>query len=431
MKEDTSPKNEAMEYANEEVPLNVRKTAGTILVTLTGYTVSLSNFVTGATVGSKLPFKEAVLACATGNLMLMIVASFLGIIACKAGRTTYVLSKRALGAKSSAIFSAIIVLSSINWTAVNADTFANLLSTTFSWWPIPVAISAIIVVTLWAISAVRGMKGMAIISWLGTPAAVLLTVICCVAISRATGFAPILAYQPDSAVEISFASASSSFAGAWIFGCIVTPDVTRFAKKPAHVVVGAVSAVTIGLFGLETVGILTAQGTNNSDFVSATAALGLGVAVLICAVFAAWTTQQNNIYSGTLAFQDVLNNTPLGGKVRHSTLAILISAAIAIFAAVGAVQFLLPVTQALSVLLPPIPGLMIAQHYFVPLSKEGKSINWVAILAWVLGSTIGFVALQTNFLVPAMVSMACTFVLYILLSRVLDKTWNRDICGEK
>ena len=121
MKEDTSPKNEAMEYANEEVPLNVRKTAGTILVTLTGYTVSLSNFVTGATVGSKLPFKEAVLACATGNLMLMIVASFLGIIACKAGRTTYVLSKRALGAKSSAIFSAIIVLSSINWTAVNAE----------------------------------------------------------------------------------------------------------------------------------------------------------------------------------------------------------------------------------------------------------------------------------------------------------------------
>ena len=110
-----------------------------------------------------------------------------GIIACKAGRTTYVLSKRALGAKSSAIFSAIIVLSSINWTAVNADTFANLLSTTFSWWPIPVAISAIIVVALWAISAVRGMKGMAIISWLGTPAAVLLTVICCVAISRATG----------------------------------------------------------------------------------------------------------------------------------------------------------------------------------------------------------------------------------------------------
>ena len=90
-----------------------------------------------------------------------------------------------------------------------------------------------------------------------------------------------------------------------------------------------------------------------------------------------------------------------------------------------------PAMVALSVLLPPIPGLMIAQHYFVPLSKEGKSINWVAILAWVLGSTIGFIALQTNFLVPAMVSMACTFVLYILLSRVLDKTWNRDICGEK
>ena len=48
-----------VEYAFDEVPASARKKMGTILVILTGYTISLSNFVTGATVGFKMPFKDA------------------------------------------------------------------------------------------------------------------------------------------------------------------------------------------------------------------------------------------------------------------------------------------------------------------------------------------------------------------------------------
>ena len=66
-----APENSSeMEYVYDAVPQSARKSVGSILVILTGYTISLSNFVTGATVGFKMPFKEAVLACAVGNLML-------------------------------------------------------------------------------------------------------------------------------------------------------------------------------------------------------------------------------------------------------------------------------------------------------------------------------------------------------------------------
>ena len=69
-----------IEFAFEEVPDSARKSLGSILVILTGYTISLSNFVTGATVGFKMPFQQAILACCLGNLMLIVVATLLGII---------------------------------------------------------------------------------------------------------------------------------------------------------------------------------------------------------------------------------------------------------------------------------------------------------------------------------------------------------------
>lgn len=416
-----------LEHVFEKVPDSARKSVGSILVILTGYTISLSNFVTGATVGFKMPFKEAVAACAVGNIMLIIVATFLGIIACQTGLSTSVLARKSLGARSSSILSFLLAISAVNWIAVNADTFSNLIVSNFGWWPIPVGITSIIVVALWAQSAIRGVKGLEIVSWLGVPCAVILTIACAIAIANRAGYQTVFQYMPTSDVQISFAAGSTAFVGAWVFGCIVSPDVCRYAKKTSHVAIGAPIAVTVGLFGLEVIGIMTAQATNESGFVAATAALGLGILVFICAIFCVWTTQDNNIYSAGLALQNVMKDTPLEGKVKHAVLAVIIAAAAAIFAAVGATKYLLPVVQTLSVLLPPVPALIIAEYYFVKRSKENKSINWVGIITWALGTLVGYIALQHSFLVPAIVSMVVTFVLYIILSKALDGVLNKDI----
>lgn len=415
-----------VEYAFDEVPASARKKMGTILVILTGYTISLSNFVTGATVGFKMPFKDAVLACATGNILLILVATLLGIISCQTGLTTSVLARKSMGARSSSILSLLLALSAVNWIAVNADTFSKLILSNFSWWPIPVSITAILVVAIWAQSAIRGVKGLEFVSWLGTPCAVLLTIVCAIAIGKsAGGYDAVFTYVPTSDVQISFAAGSTSFVGAWIFGCIVSPDVCRYAKKPSHVAVGAPIAVAVGLFGLEVIGIMTAQATGESGFVAATAALGVGILVFICAIFCVWTTQDNNIYSAGLALQNVLKDTKLEGKVKHAWFAIGIAAAAAIFAAVGATKYLLPVVQTLSILLPPIPGMMIAEHFFVKNSKEEKPINWIAMISWVIGTVVGKICLMNNFLIPAIVSMALTFICYIILSKALDSKLNK------
>ena len=374
-----------IEYAFGRVPADKRKTFSTILVILVGYCISLSNFVTGATVGSKMSFSGTVWSIVVGNAILALVAVMVGIIGAKSGKTTLVLARNFLGKRSSAIMSVLIALSAVNWIAVNADTFANMILTNFKWWPLPVWLTAIIVVAIWAQSAIRGVKGLEIVSWLGAPAAVILAIASFIAIGT---------------------------------------------KNGKHVALAAPIAVYVGLAMIELVGAMTAQATGNSSFVAATAALGLGILVFVCAIFCVWTTQDNNIYSASLSLQNIFVDTKLEGKVKHAWLAIIVAALAAIFAAVGAVKYLLPVVKALSVLLPPIPAMMIAEQWCVKNSKENQNINWVGIVSWIIATVIGQICVNHNFLIPAVVSMVVAFFLYWGLSKALDKSWNKEATGK-
>lgn len=416
---------DAYEYAFEKVPDSQRKKGSSIFVILAGYTISLSNFVTGATVGSKMSFSDAIFACLVGNLVLALIAMLLGVVAFRTGLSTAFLSRKALGSRASSIFSIILAISAVNWIAVNADTFSNMIKSTFTWWPIPVAITAILAIALWAQSAIRGMKGLELISWLGVPCAVVLTVACVIAVGSKVGYANVFGFLPDGGATLTFTAATASFIGAWVFGCIITPDVCRFAKKTSHVTVGAFVAVMVGLFGLEVCGILVAAATKEGSFVGATAALGLGVLVFFCAIFCLWTTQDNNIYGASLALQNMFEGTRLGGKVSHKVLAIVVAAAAAVFAAFGATKYLLTVTQALSVLLPPIPGLIVAEWFLVKKSKENISVNWLALISWAGGGIAGYIALKQNFFISAIIGMVVTIVMYVVLSKILDKSVNK------
>ena len=86
-----------IEYAFGRVPADKRKSFSTILVILVGYCISLSNFVTGATVGSKMSFSGTVWSIVVGNAILAFVAVMVGIIGAKSGKTTLVLARNFLG----------------------------------------------------------------------------------------------------------------------------------------------------------------------------------------------------------------------------------------------------------------------------------------------------------------------------------------------
>ena len=239
--------NDAYEYAFESVPLDKRKSGASIFIVLSGYTISLSNFVMGASIGFKMSFMDAIWACFVANLFLGTVAVFLGVLAYRTGLSTSMLSRKAFGSRASSLFSILLALSAINWVGVNSDTFSKMIASTFPWWPIPTAITAVLVIAMWGQSAIRGYKGMEIVSWLGVPAAIVLTIASVIAVGmQSNNFADVMNYIPSE--SITFTRASAALIGGWIFGCIITPDCARFAKSSKTTIVAGYSAVIARTF---------------------------------------------------------------------------------------------------------------------------------------------------------------------------------------
>lgn len=408
------------ENAFSSVPESKRKALLSLTAVLAGYPIALSNFVIGGAVGVGMTFNKALLSLAVGNGILIAIVIITGLMAYETGLSTAFLSRRAFGKNGSSVFSLLLVISSMTWISLNADIFARLIKTTFPWWPIGIPITAVIVILIWMQSAIRGYNGLQFISFIGVPAALIMSLAGVVAAFNVTnGFSVITTYTPEN--PLSFTAATASIVGGWVFGATITPDVCRFAKSKRDVIIASLVAFIVGCFGLQLAGALVALATGEGDFVLAMAKLGLAGVAFVAAIFCLWTTQDNNIYGASLAMQNILKETPAKGKVSHKQIALVISIISAIFAAWGIYKHILPIIQFLSVLIPPVPGLLTAEYYFIKNSKENITTNWIAIVAWILGGVAGYISLKANFFIPPVIGMVIAFSFYIILSKLFDK----------
>ncbi|AEE90607.1 Permease for cytosine/purines uracil thiamine allantoin [Tepidanaerobacter acetatoxydans Re1] len=408
------------ESAFAPVPESQRKTLLSLTAVLAGYPIALSNFVIGGAAGVGLTFDKALLALFIGNGILIAIVIITGLMAYETGLSTAFLSRRAFGKNGSSIFSLLLAMSSVTWISLNGDIFSRLIKTTFPWWPISIPITAVIVILIWMQSAIRGYKGLEVVSFIGVPAALIMSLVGVIAAFNATnGFAGLTSYIPEK--PMSFTAATASIVGGWVFGATITPDICRFAKSKRDVVIAGLVAFIVGCFGLQLAGALVALATGQGDFTLAMAELGLTGVAFVAAIFCLWTTQDNNIYGASLAIQNVLRETSAKGKVSHMQIAIAVAGVSAVFAALGIYKYILPIIQFLSVLIPPVPGLLTAEYYFVKNSKENITTNWLAMLAWVLGGTTGYISLKTNFFIPPVVGMVAAGVIYTVLSKLFDK----------
>lgn len=186
----------ALENAFNSVPESERKSLISLTVVLAGYPIALSNFVVGGAIGVGMTFKNALITLLVANAILIGVVLATGYMAYKTGLSTSFLSRRVFGKKGSTVFSILLALSSVTWISLNGDIFARLIDTTFSWWPLPVSITAILCVALWTQSAIRGYKGLEIVSYLGVPAALILSIVGVIAVGKESGgYGAVLSYE--------------------------------------------------------------------------------------------------------------------------------------------------------------------------------------------------------------------------------------------
>lgn len=419
-KTDNIQQDAAFEYAFEEVPMDKRKNLLSLTVVLAGYPIALSNFVIGGAVGVGLSYSNAIIALLVGNLILISLVILTGLLAFKTGLSTAFLSKRAFGKSGSHIFSILLALSAVTWVSLNGDIFSRLIKSTFAWWPLPVSITAVIVILMWLLSAYRGYKGLAFVSYLGVPAALILSFYGVYKVAVSTdGFSGVASYIPNS--PITFTAATASIVGGWVFGATITPDVCRFAKSKLHVVIAGLFAFIVGCFGFQFSGALIAISTGEGDFTLAMTALGIGIVAFFAAVFCLWTTQDNNIYGASLALQNIIKDSKFYGKIKHKHVALTIAGLAAIFAAGGIYSYIMPIIQFLSLLIPPVPGIIIAQEFFVKKSKMNVLLNKTAMIAWLVGGVFSYLSLKFNFFIPPLVGILTAAISFIVLEKLVKR----------
>jgi len=412
--------NDVYENAFDAVPEDKKKSLISLIFVLAGYPIALSNFVIGGNVGAGLTFSKAALALLVGNGVLMAIVLLTGVLAYKTGMSTAFMSRRAFGKSGSNIFSILLALSAVTWISINGDVFARLIVETFSFWKIGVPITAIIVILLWTQSAIRGYKGLEFISFLGVPAALIMSGAGVIAVAKATNnFAELANYVPET--PMTFTAATAAIVGGWVFGAVITPDVLRFAKKMSHVFIAGGIAFAIGCFGLQFAGAAVSIATGYADFTMAMSALGLSGVAFVAAIFCLWTTQDNNMYAASLAVQNVIEGTKKKGKVTHKQIVICMAVIACVLAAMGIYAKILPIVKFLSLLIPPVPGLIAAEEFFVKNSKENVGLNSVAIIAWLIAGVASYLSLKYNFFITPVIGLLTSTIAYTLLSKLTNK----------
>src|SRR5690606_23099716 len=94
--------------------------------------------------------------------------------------------------------------------------------------------------------------------------------------------------------------AVSLVVGSYIVGCILLPDLCRYARRASDGVFAAFVSLGVAFPAVFFVAALPSLATGELDLVVVMMALGLGFPALAMIVFATWTTNANNLYSTSL-----------------------------------------------------------------------------------------------------------------------------------
>lgn len=403
------------EYAFQSVQHNQKKRNTQLLWVLIGYFSALSCFVTGARIGAALPLGQAIAASLIGNGILFIIVVLLGSIAFDSGWSITFLSRRSLGKAGSILFSLVIILANLYWIASNGNLFSRLLLTAVPEWPLPISLTTMLIITTWAISATSGWKGIELTSRFLVPLILLCNLLLLLFLFVKNASFDVAEFIPTGA--LSFSAATSIVTGNFICGCTIIPDVYRFAKKRHTVFHIALISVLLGLIIPNISGIFLARLTGSSDFILGSLALGIAPIVAFGGTLCLWTTQDNNIYSASLAMQNVCKGSILEGNLSHRLITILVIGLSATIAPLCGLFELVVILPWLAVIVAPVSSIIIGEHFLIRRSKEHLMINWCAMISWIFGLFTGVLAILLHIPAPPILGMACSFLSYCFLSR--------------
>ncbi|GAA4687651.1 cytosine permease [Streptomyces chumphonensis] len=419
------------DYALTPVPEEARYSWFSVAVQRFGQVSSFQQFMVGAVLGYGMTFTDAVIAITVGSVLLEVITILMGVAGVKEGMSTSVLARwSGFGRKGSAAVGMLVALSLAGWFGVQNGVFAQGMHDFAGWAPEWAwALVGGVVVT---VISVHGFSVMAWTAYLTVPAFLLLAGWSVVDVLVGHSLDDLLTGAPPGPA-LSLAEGTTLVAGAFILGALMSPDMTRFNRRPSDVVKQTLLGVTLGQYLIGLTAVLLGHAARTADIVGIiTGSSGLlGTLILVTAIV---KINDWNLYSSALATVNSID-VLFGRRVPRRSVTLVIGAAGTALSAVGMADHFTGFLETIGVLAPPVAGIVIAEYYVVRRYRAGlerarhgvrppeRLPDWLplSLVCWATGALAGE---YLDAGIPAVNAVVAAFALYAAVGLTLRHRRN-------
>ncbi|MCB1173100.1 MAG: cytosine permease [Leptospiraceae bacterium] len=410
---------ESQDYPLQAVPREKRRSAVSLYFVLTGFTFFTATMFGGGLIGVAFPFwPDLTLIIIGGNLLLGAYAAVLAWIAGHSGLNTVQMARYAFGQQGSSIVDLVLSVTQIGWYAWGCAAVALFLKERFHLDENVYTVLVIVLGLAFCWTAWIGYRGLEILSLVAVPLMVVL-----IAFSlysgwqQAGGLDGLLAIPAVKSMSIG--SAVTIVFGTFVSGATQVTNWARFAPRASTAVWATLVAFFLGNGLMIFTGAMGALVYGQADLVQVLilqGLLGWGVIMLFLNI---WTTQDNTIYNFSVAGCTLLRSNrrrliTLGGAVIGTILALC-----------GIYDVLPGFLTTLSVVIPPVGGILMADYLIVRKRRypDGQvqsplAWNFKAITALLVGALSSAILVWLDAGLPPVAGIVNAFVCFAVLERL-------------
>jgi len=434
------------DYATLTVPPEELRSTLNVFMVYMGVLAVVAAIFAGSGLAQMYDPATTIKVALIGNTMLAVFGGLIAYIGGSTRANTYLLLRYPLGRIGAMIGSLVVsALPLIIWFAVETWLFGITVNVIYPGHPL----TSIAAASAWGgilmmLTAYYGFRAIALLSYITVPFWYALIVIGFFgAVDISGGFSALWAARPEHIAPLGVGI--TYVFGLYASGCVITSDVARYGVKRwsgsiawgAHVLI----FMTVLLFTGAAMTILT----GSPNVIVAIAKIGLGVGALLLAILGQWTTNDNNLWSASLAWINIV------GKLNKRQWVIIIgvigTAIAAIWGGVYGMSLdpFIAFGTFLGYFIPPVGATLIADYYIIsryllkrqyrfgPGTKYGV-INVPGIISIIAGGLAGWGATTFGLRLPTGVgtfdAIIVSFLLYLVLAVIMYKTTGKIEVGE-
>ncbi len=419
------------DYGSKPVPEGEGKNWFQIGIVYWGSAICLPAFLIAGLIAGPSTLSSAIGAFLIGALVLGAVSVLIGVIGARTRLSTGMTARFTFGTYGANILQILLFLGLWGWFGVQLGFMVSGLGDGGLVFvlgnSVPVWLLKVVGGILMTLTAMFGFKSIEKLSVVAIP--LLLVIILATIYSVFSGdksLAAVASMTSDQAMPMGVAV--SIVISTYMVGALIASDITRYAKSKASGAGGMVFGMLIGFPVVLILGAIMVKGSGGEiDFSKVMLSNNSGFwafLAVIAIILAAWTTNDNNLYSGALSLNAMFPKLSKWMITVVSGLVGTVLAIIGINTAAGFQSFL----GLVAILIPPAASIMIIDYYLFQSEEnnfyDGEKIEasvkvrWFPIIAWVIGSGFGFLVTYTSLTftaITALDTIIASGVAYILL----------------